>query len=57
MLTMQEIMTPGDQQLGTCLSLVPEQFLGVVRDSRRYHYQPLKWSIEQRQWQLKRVHG
>ncbi|KAL5551327.1 hypothetical protein UlMin_001503 [Ulmus minor] len=47
----------GDQQLGICLSLAPEQFLGLARDSQRYHCQPLKLSIEQQQWQLKRVHG
>ncbi|KAE8656488.1 Detected protein of unknown function [Hibiscus syriacus] len=52
-----EIMTPGDQQLDMCLSLAPEQFLGVAKDNQQYHCQPLKLSIEQQQWQLKRVHG
>ncbi|KAE8723067.1 PLAC8 family protein [Hibiscus syriacus] len=47
----------GDQQLDMCLSLAPEQFLGVAKDNQRYHCQPLKLSIEQQQWQLKRVHG
>ncbi|KAE8734204.1 PLAC8 family protein [Hibiscus syriacus] len=47
----------GDRQLGMCLSLAPEQFLGVARDNQLYHCQPLKLSIEQQQWQLKRVHG
>ncbi|KAE8671632.1 hypothetical protein F3Y22_tig00111941pilonHSYRG00018 [Hibiscus syriacus] len=30
---------------------------GVAKDNQRYHCQPLKLSIEQQQWQLKRVHG
>ncbi|KAE8680156.1 senescence-associated protein DIN1-like [Hibiscus syriacus] len=47
----------GDQQLDMCLSLTPEQFLGVAKDNQQYHCQPLKLSIEQQQWQLKRVHG
>ncbi|XP_042396680.1 paramyosin-like [Zingiber officinale] len=52
-----EIMTPEGQQLVTYLSLVLEQFLGAARDNQLYHYQALKLSIEQQQWQLKKAHG
>ncbi|KAE8655260.1 tir-nbs resistance protein [Hibiscus syriacus] len=52
-----EIISLGDQQMGMCLSLAPEQFLSVARGNQWYHCQPLKLSIEQQQWQLKRVHG
>ncbi|KAG6471563.1 hypothetical protein ZIOFF_069007 [Zingiber officinale] len=53
----KEIMTPEGQQLVTYLSLVLEQFLGAARDNQLYHYQALKLSIEQQQWQLKKPHG
>ena len=54
---MLETVVHDDQPHDTYLVLGQDPYHGAARDNPLWHYQVLKLSIDQQQWQLKKTPG
>ena len=57
MLITLDIVAHDDQPQDTSLVLGQDPYYGATRDNPLWHYQVLKLSIDQQQWQLKKTPG